>query len=192
MVESHASVGIVIYHIERDAFIIVRQFRPAVYSTATHENAAACKEPPSLAVGFTHELCAGILDKEVSLKQTAAEEIEEECGFKVPVEAIQDVTSYLSNVGITGSTHHLFYAQVDESMRVSSGGGEESAGESIEVLALPVDSAEAFVVDASLGKSPGLMFGLLWAVNAFRLGALKRKAGAQDTAPLELKPVVCA
>jgi hypothetical protein len=78
-------------------------------------------------------------------------------------------------------------------MRVASGGGEETSGESIEVLALPVDTADDFIVDDSFPKSPGLMFGLMWAMRGFRTGKLKRKGGSGlETAPLELNPVVCA
>ena len=35
-------------------------------------------------------------------------------------------------------------------------------GEAIEVLALPLDKAQAFMDDHSLYKSAGLLFGLLW------------------------------
>lgn len=35
-------------------------------------------------------------------------------------------------------------------------------GESIEILALPMDNAEAFIFDENLPKSPGVMFGVLW------------------------------
>jgi hypothetical protein len=51
MVETLASVGVVIYNIDRDAFVIVRQFRPAVYSTHMRQHAAAGKEPPQLSTG---------------------------------------------------------------------------------------------------------------------------------------------
>ena len=30
MIQSHGSVGIIIYHTEQEAFLMVRQFRPAV------------------------------------------------------------------------------------------------------------------------------------------------------------------
>lgn len=52
--------------------------------------------------------------------------------------------------------------QVDNSKCVSSGGGLLHTGEAIEVLALPFDSVPAFVTDAKVAKSTGLMFGLLW------------------------------
>lgn len=35
-------------------------------------------------------------------------------------------------------------------------------GEAIEVLALPLDNAEAFLMDAALPKSAGMMFGVAW------------------------------
>ncbi len=38
-------------------------------------------------------------------------------------------------------------------------------GEAIEVLALPLDSAQAFMDDTALPKSAGLLFGLLWLRN---------------------------
>lgn len=38
-VENHGSVGVVIYHTGKQAFLLVRQFRPAVYATAAREAA---------------------------------------------------------------------------------------------------------------------------------------------------------
>jgi hypothetical protein len=52
--------------------------------------------------------------------------------------------------------------QVDNSRCVSKGGGLVHTGEAIEVLALPFNSVPAFVTDAKVAKSTGLMFGLLW------------------------------
>ncbi len=46
-------------------------------------------------------------------------------------------------------------------MRVTGGGGLQDHGECIEVLALPLESAESFVLDAKQPKSPGLMFGVI-------------------------------
>lgn len=62
------------------------------------------------------------------------------------------------------SRQTIFAAEVDESMRVASGagGGVADHGEAIEVLALPVDSIPAFVLDQELGKSAGILFSLTW------------------------------
>ena len=146
IVESHNSVAILIYHKEKNSFILVKQFRPPVY----YRNGD----------GMTIELCAGIIDKEKSLEQIAKEEIEEECGFCVPVQNIERITKVLSAVGTSGSEQVIYYAQVDESMRVSEGGGIED--EQIEVIEVPIKEAKAFMYDESIGKTVGLMFAFMW------------------------------
>ncbi len=49
--ESHPSVGVVLYHSGLDAFIIVRQFRPAVWVACSRQAAAAGLPPPPLEAG---------------------------------------------------------------------------------------------------------------------------------------------
>jgi UDP-sugar diphosphatase len=73
------------------------------------------------------------------------------------------ITSYIAGVGTQGATQTLFFAQVDESMKSSDGGGLAIDGEAIELLGLPLKNVDAFVVDASIPKSSGIMFGLIWA-----------------------------
>ncbi|DBA77716.1 TPA: Nudix hydrolase 14, chloroplastic [Trebouxia sp. C0005] len=162
MISSHSSVGVIIYHTELDALIVVRQFRPPAYASAMMLAEEAGEPKPPLSVGFTYELCAGIVDKKKSLAQIAAEEVKEECGFEVATEKLQWVTQYVSAVGTGGSRHDMYYAEVDESMRVGKGGGLENTGERIEVLALPLDESKGFTEDPSYPKSAGLLFGLMW------------------------------
>ena len=50
------------------------------------------KYPGSL--GITYELCSGIVDKDVSLAEIAKLEVLEECGYDVPVDSIEKVTSF--------------------------------------------------------------------------------------------------
>ncbi len=146
IVKAHDSVAILIYHVGKDAFILVEQFRPAVYMN--NDN------------GMTVELCAGIVDKALSLKQIAKEEIEEECGYDVPTEKIEKITSFYTSVGFAGSRQMLYYAEVDEKMKVSEGGGVDN--ELIEVRILPVEKAKTLIFDESIAKTPGLMFAFMW------------------------------
>jgi len=44
--------------------------------------------------GITLELCAGIVDKSTDLKQTAKAEVLEECGYDVPISAIEEIITY--------------------------------------------------------------------------------------------------
>lgn len=146
IVEAHDSVAILIYHKEKNAFILVKQFRPAVFLNNQD--------------GMTVELCAGIVDKNLSLIEIAMEEIEEECGYKVSVEQIEKITSFHTSVGFAGSKQILYYVEVNESMKVSEGGGVDD--EQIEVITLPLSEAKALIYDENIAKTPGLMFAFMW------------------------------
>ena len=152
IVQAHDSVAILIYHREKECFILVKQFRPAVY---LHNND-----------GLTIELCAGIVDKELSLEQIAKEEVEEECGYDVSVENIEKISAFYTSVGFAGSKQMLYYVEVDESMKVSEGGGVDT--ELIEVVSLCTKEAEAFMYDESVAKTPGLMFAFMWWFKKYR------------------------
>jgi len=146
VVEAFDSVAILIYHVEHDTFVLVKQFRPAVYLNNRD--------------GMTVELCAGLVDKEKPLEVIAQEEILEECGYDVPVERIERVTAFHTSVGFAGSKQTLYYTEVNEAMRVNDGGGIDQ--EQIEVIELPTEEADAFIYDENVAKTPGLMFAFLW------------------------------
>ena len=83
--------------------------------------------------GIAYELCAGIVDKQMSLSQVAKEEVLEECGYDIPVENLHQVTSWRGEVG-----------------------------EQIEILYLPVSDMRTFMYDEEKVKEVSLMFAFLW------------------------------
>jgi len=149
IVKASDSVAILIYHEDNNSLICVKQFRPAVYMQDKSTN------------GVTIELCAGILDKNLSLEEIASEEILEECGFKVEPSHLEKITSFYTSVGFAGAKQHLYFATVDESMRVSSGGGVDGE-ETIEVVEIPLSKAKELMFDESIPKTPGLLFAFNW------------------------------
>ena len=146
-VKSHDSVSVLLYHTDKKSFLLVRQFRPPVYMH--HKKHTS-----------TYELCAGIVDKEASLQQIAKEEIDEECGYDVPVKNIKRISSFFTNVGVTGSKQHVFYATVNNAMQVHAGGGIHN--EQIELEYIPLVAAKDFLFNEDLAKTPGLMFAFYW------------------------------
>ena len=146
MVEVHDSVSVLIYHKEKNAFVVVKQFRPPVYLQNNE--------------GYTYELCAGIVDKECSLQQIAKEEIDEECGFNVPLEKIERITSFYTAVGFAGAKQTLYYCEVDEMMKEHDGGGVHV--EDIEVIYLDVNECNSFILDETKSKTPGIMYAMMW------------------------------
>ena len=146
-VKSFDSVAVLLYHEEKDAFMLVKQFRPPVYLNDTSK---LC----------TYELCAGIVDKSKPLNVIVQEEIDEECGYKVPLESIEKITSFYTNVGVSGGCQSLYYAPINESMKSHEGGGIHD--EEIETMLLPVNEFKEFIFDESKAKTPGLMFSFMW------------------------------
>lgn len=143
---THDSVSILLYHNEKDTFVLVKQFRPAIY---LHNND-----------GYTYELCAGLVDKEKDIKVIAQEEIMEECGYAVPLESIEKITAFHTAVGFAGGKQTVYYAQINENMKKGEGGGIDD--EEIEVIYLPLKKVKAFMSDESIAKTPGLLFSFLW------------------------------
>jgi len=146
-VKSFDSVAVLLYHEEKNAFLLVKQFRAPVY---LNDKNHLC----------TYELCAGIIDKDASLEQIVKEEIDEECGYDVKIENIDKITSFYTNVGVSGGSQSLFFCTINESMKIHNGGGIND--EQIDLMFLPLDQIEEFIYDENKAKTPGLMFSFYW------------------------------
>lgn len=160
----HDSVAILIFNVTRKKLVLVRQFRPSVYYGIISEegdpkNIDYKKFPPSVAV--TTELCAGIIDKDMSIKQVAQEEVFEECGYKVPIDKIEEVLVYRSGVGVSSSLQTLFYCEVTDDQKVSNGGGIDD--EIIEIVEYSIEEMEERLKPGNKHISPpSFLFGILW------------------------------
>jgi len=144
---SHDSVAILLWHKGRDAFVFVKQLRATVLN----------KNPKD---GYMYELCAGIVDKECSNAQIAKEEILEECGYDVAVENLEKISSFYTSVGISGTHQTLYYAQVDDKIKINEGGGLQE--EDIEVIYIPTKDAKTFMFDEKYQKTTGVMLSVYW------------------------------
>ena len=146
-VTAHDSVSILLWHVGKEALVLVKQLRAPVLNANQKD-------------GMMYELCAGLVDKNISIIQIAREEILEECGYDVPVQNIKKISSFYTSVGISGTKQTLYYATCDDSMKVNDGGGLED--EEIEVIYIPHARAKEFMFDESYQKTPGLIMGFYW------------------------------
>jgi len=165
LVRVHRSVAIILFNTTNKKMIFVKQFRPAVYYNSIPENDRCgtidtTKYPASL--GYTMEVCAGIVDKAKSLAEIAVEEIYEECGFKTEAEKLEYVIQFRSGVGISGDVQTLYYAEVSEEMRVNSGGGNPEEGEEIELIEMSIKEVEDYLSQPSVSSPGGFLFALQW------------------------------
>ncbi|XP_065559080.1 uridine diphosphate glucose pyrophosphatase NUDT14-like [Artemia franciscana] len=97
---AHGGVSIIIFNVSRNKLVLVKQFRPPIFY-ADFPASAKPKIGDRISVaahdvtkGFTIELCAGIIDKNKSLPEIAAEEVMEECGYKVDPKNLEQVSCY--------------------------------------------------------------------------------------------------
>ena len=144
---SHDSVAILLYHASKKTFVLVKQLRVTVLNKNKNN-------------GYMYELCAGIVDKNCSNEQIAKEEILEECGYDVPVQNLEKISAFYTSVGISGTYQTLYYAQIDESMKVDDGGGLEE--EEIEVIYIPLSEAKEFMFDEHYQKTTGVSLAFYW------------------------------
>ena len=144
---SHDSVSILLWHVDKQAFVLVKQFRPPVLNANKTD-------------GMMYELCAGIVDKNTTKIQIAKEEILEECGYDVPLKNLEKISSFYTNVGVSGAMQTIYYASCDDSMKVSEGGG--LAEEEIEVIYIPHIEAKKFMFDENYQKTSGMLMAFYW------------------------------
>uniref|UniRef100_A0A3B3WWX2 Nudix hydrolase domain-containing protein n=1 Tax=Poecilia mexicana TaxID=48701 RepID=A0A3B3WWX2_9TELE len=121
---SYLFVSVLLFNTTSHCFVLVKQFRPAVYmcewekaKTKTSQGAEKAEEgdasesqegqsapaeesspsspwPPASA-GVTYELCAGLVDKpDLSLEEIARQEVLEECGYDIPASKLKRITSF--------------------------------------------------------------------------------------------------
>ncbi|WP_456478972.1 hypothetical protein [Nautilia sp.] len=143
---SYDSVSVLIYDTDLDSLVLVKQFRLPVYL----KNAE----------GYTLELCAGLCDKDKPNIEIAKEEILEECGYDVNVSGIKKITSTWANVGNGAANQEIFYAEVNQDMKVNEGGGIDD--EDIEVVLIPSHKVYESIFDEGVVLTPGAKFAMLW------------------------------
>ena len=61
--------------------------------------------------GLTIELCAGIIDKDLSEVEIAREEVKEECGYLAAVEKFTQIVKFPSSVGVSGKNFRTLRMQ---------------------------------------------------------------------------------
>ena len=144
---SHDSVAVLLWHRDKDAFVLVKQLRATVLNKNKID-------------GDMYELCAGIVDKKATNIQIAKEEVLEECGYDVALQNIETISSFYTSVGISGTHQTLYYAEIDDSMRIDEGGGLEE--EEIEVIYIPTSESKEFMFDLNYQKTTGVMLSIYW------------------------------
>ncbi len=151
-IEAKDSVSVLLYHKDLQSFIFVRQFRiPLWYHQSRDKN---YKKDENM--GYSIELCSGLVDKDLPLEEIAREECVEELGYKPKF--LEKIADFYTGFGSGVSKQSFFYACVDESDKTGLGGGVD--GEQIEAVFVKVKECEEFF--ANTIHTPLLNYAYLW------------------------------
>lgn len=137
------AVTSMLYHKEKDAIILVRQFR---YSTAEAGH-------PWLV-----ELPAGLMEKGEAPLYAAKRETIEETGYQLK-DAIE-ISRFFVAPGCTDEQIILYYGEVTENDKITEGGGVEDEHEDIKLFYLPVKDIKDFLHEQTLDAKT--IIGLHW------------------------------
>ncbi|XP_057315974.1 uridine diphosphate glucose pyrophosphatase NUDT14-like isoform X2 [Hydractinia symbiolongicarpus] len=172
-IKAHDSVAILLFNTTRQAFVLVKQFRPALYMNINTKESkrditmigSSDNIEESIVApferGVSYELCAGIVDKQVPLVEIAQSELLEETGYQVPLDKIQRLFKH-NAVGYAGNCGTLYYAEVTDDMKVAEGGGNSEEGEFIELFYLPLKEARNFVFNDDYAKPASFIAAFCW------------------------------
>jgi len=151
-IEAKDSVSVLLYHKQLESFILVRQFRiPLWYHQRRDIN---YKKDENM--GYTLELCSGLVDKDLSLEEIAKEECVEELGFLPKI--LEKIGDFYTGFGSGVSKQSFYFAEIEEEDRVSGGGGVD--GEQIEAVFIRVSEFEKKTKDEM--RTPLLDYAYLW------------------------------
>lgn len=138
------SVAAVIVDTSRDEIILVEQFR---FPTLGHGSGWLC------------ELVAGMVDDGEEPEAAIRREIREEIGYDV--RALEQIYTLHLSPGGSSERVFLYYAEVDDSLRVGEGGGRADEAESLALRPLPLGELAALVGGGTVQDAKTLT-GLLW------------------------------
>lgn len=111
------AVAVLIYLKDKDSFVLIRQFRFAVFEDG---------QP-----GWIDEIVAGVVDEE-SPEACARRECLEEAGYEL--EELEHIATIYTSPGITTEKVHLYLGSTDSSKKTADGGGVESENEDIQIV----------------------------------------------------------
>ena len=138
------AVTAVIYHKEKKALVLVRQFRYATYE----------KGP-----GWITELAAGMKEEGESAAYCIKREIIEELGYEI--ESYNKLFKLYMSPGGSDQRIHFFYGEVTEKNRVNAGGGLDTEDEDIQTIFIPIEKLEEHLSSGKV-KDAKTYIGLQW------------------------------
>lgn len=151
-IEAKDSVSVLLYHQAFKSFVLVRQFRIPLWYHQSLDKSYKKDEN----MGYTIELCSGLVDKNIPLEQIAKEECIEELGYAPKV--LEKIADFYTGFGSGVSKQSFYFAVVNEEDKIAQGGGVDD--EQIEAVYVKIEEFESFIKGAI--HTPLVHFAYLW------------------------------
>lgn len=135
--EKPDAVAVLIHHVSKDSFVLVRQFRYPPYHH--HIDPWLC------------EIVAGGVEDGEDEVTAARREVEEETGFKVL--HLDRICKCYVSPGLMSERVTIFAAEVDELTKPGKGGGAKGEDEDIELIWIPRSEALQWIDDQKVGDA---------------------------------------
>jgi ADP-ribose pyrophosphatase len=139
------AVAVLVYHTERDAYILVKQMR----YPPTHHGI----DP------WLTEIVAGGISPGEDEEAAGIREVVEEIGYQP--RSMQRIMRFYVSPGIMSERITLFYAEVDETLKLHNGGGLLQEDEDIQLVWVPKSKAKEWLAQQAIGDSKTTI-ALLW------------------------------
>jgi len=135
--EKPDAVAVLIYHVSKDAYLLVRQFR---YPPLHHH-----VDP------WLFEIVAGGKEEGEGEEVAAQREVEEETGYKVL--RLDRICQCYVSPGLMSERVSIFAAEIDDSTKISNGGGADGEDEDIELVWIPRSEARQWMNEQKVGDA---------------------------------------
>jgi nudix-type nucleoside diphosphatase (YffH/AdpP family) len=145
------SAAVILYDVSSQEVVLVEQFKWPTYAVDG---------------GWVVETLAGVVDGGEDPADTAVREALEETGYALDSPTF--ICRYYSSPGGSSEQIYLYFAEIDDSMRVGPGGGLTEEGEDIRLRRYTIESAGQAVSEGEIIDAKAII-GLNWIRE--RLGA---------------------
>lgn len=136
------AVAVLILNKDTEKVTLVKQFRYPI----------ANREPNGVL-----EIVAGKMDEGETPEETAIREVMEEVGYKIDSSCLSIPTIAYASPGYSSEKVYSYIATVNNSMKVSEGGGVETEHESLDIIEIDVQKFMEMVRDGEIVDSKTLI-----------------------------------
>ncbi len=133
VIRKSSSVGVLLYHVDRKRIILIEQFR---YPTWEDDG------------GWIVEIVAGNIDDDASAEDTVRREVLEETGYRIA--QFTPIGQGYSSPGINTEKVYLYFAEVDDTMKVQREGGLAEEGEDIKIVEWTIPQVKEKILTHSI------------------------------------------